>query len=474
MKYVLNFLICLIAVVTSAQNETDATRFLGKLELIQLRGVNGKVYEGKHPVFENRADLLSKSIDVHLIVVPATSSKVLDDPVVVLLGSIALTDRVAFYANNLPELRKEHDILLIDQRGSWHSNPLDCDVPRYTNSIYTWQDQKTFAKKAGACIREAQTKGKLEFYTTAQIIDDIEEVRNWLGYGKLNIWASGQGTVTARAYLRKYPDQVRTFTMNGVQPIEFSPWTQRQRLAREQLQRIFDECFADSACHTAYPELSEHFGLLYDRLKQYPEYTDLELPDGSMTKIGIDNLVLEDIIYRHLSNTTQSSLIPWIIVHSFQGDMQVLAQRASVGQRDVPLGTHLCLVCTEDPTHKNPRTVTYDQTTPFTSYFFEKEVQLCRSWPKSEEAPSYMLPFKSEIPALILSGSKDLMSPPGYGSEAASQLKNSKHYTLPGRGHDDVDACMIDLITEMIQEGSSKNLNKTCLKEELVVPFYVP
>lgn len=470
LKQFLLILFCAISLTAYSQEN----RFSGKLQFKEIEIFNGEAYyKGQLSVPEDRNSMVGKSIDLNIIVLPATSNTTLD-PVVVMMGPISLTENAMFYANNLPEIRKDRDIVLIDQRGSWNSNPLNCTLPRYTNSIYNFQDQKTFAKNIGNTLREVESKGTAQNYTNSQVVDDIDAIRKWLGYEQINIWASGVGTITARTYLFKYSENVRTLVLHSVQPIDHSAWTQSQRLARERLKEIFETCHADSACRAAYPELSEHFGLLYNRITSLVEYTDLELEDGSMTKIGIDQIVLENIIYRSMMSATESSLIPWIIEKAYNGDIQVLAQRAAIHKRKVPLGTYLCLACNEDPIHKDPRAITYDENTPFSSFFLRKEVEFCRAWPKTEADINYMKPFKSHVPTLILSGSIDHTSPPGYGSEAASNFKNSKHYVLEGRAKNDVDAVMIDLITEMIQEGSSKNLNRDLLKEMLVMPFYLP
>ena len=40
--------------------------------------------------------------------------------------------------------------------------------------------------------------------------DDLNEVRQWLGYGKINLEGGSYGTRMAQTYWRKYPETVRT------------------------------------------------------------------------------------------------------------------------------------------------------------------------------------------------------------------------------------------------------------------------
>lgn len=469
MKLIYAFLCVCVAYSVQAQ-----TRFQGKLTPIQRDGIEGTVFDGILSVPEEPSSLVGKQIELHITVLPALNATPKADPLLVLKGPVSFEEQLSFYAQHFPELRKDRDILLIDQRGSWASNPIDVSMPRYANSIYTYTDEKQFAQKIGTSIREAQQKANLNLYTNKQVVADVEAVRKWLEYDQLNIWALGDGTVTAQIYSSTYPDRVRSIVLQSMQPTQASPWLAKQAMQRIALKEVVKDCHADSLCRAAFPELSEHFGLLYDRLAKMPEYTDLQLPDGSMTKIGIDHIVLEDIIDRQMMSTTERSLIPWIVEGAYYGDMQILAQRADIAQREIPLGTWACITCNEDPIHKAPRGILYDDKTPFTSFFQHKTVQLCRAWPKVETGKEYLIPSSSSAPTLVLIGDADHTTSVDYANTQTAKLKNSKQVVLSGRAKKDVDSCTIDLITEMVQKGSAKNLDESCAQEKLVVPFYVP
>ena len=52
-------------------------------------------------------------------------------------------------------------------------------------------------------------------YTTAAGADDLDEVRAWLGYDKLNLAGYSYGTRMAQVYLKRHPESVRTVTLWG-------------------------------------------------------------------------------------------------------------------------------------------------------------------------------------------------------------------------------------------------------------------
>ena len=66
----------------------------------------------------------------------------------------------------------------------------------------------------------AALNGDPRFYTTAIAMDDLDEVREALGYETLNLYGVSYGTRAALSYLRKYPSRVRAVILDGVAPAE--------------------------------------------------------------------------------------------------------------------------------------------------------------------------------------------------------------------------------------------------------------
>jgi len=72
-----------------------------------------------------------------------------------------------------------------------------------------------------------------------------------------------------------------------------------------------------------------------------------------------------------------------------------------------------------------------------------------------------------KVPALILTGQWDPVTPPAYGDTAASYLPNSLHVIVPHGGHgfnglDGID-CIDQLILAFINSGSTKGLDTSCV-----------
>jgi len=73
------------------------------------------------------------------------------------------------------------------------------------------------------------------------------------------------------------------------------------------------------------------------------------------------------------------------------------------------------------------------------------------------------------VPALILTGQWDPVTPPVYGDTAARYLPNSLHLVIPHGGHgfgglDGLD-CVQNLITDFVERGTTSGLETSCVKD---------
>jgi pimeloyl-ACP methyl ester carboxylesterase len=52
-------------------------------------------------------------------------------------------------------------------------------------------------------------------------MDDLDELRQALGYDKINVFGGSYGTRAALVYLRQHGDHVRTLTLEAVAPPQY-------------------------------------------------------------------------------------------------------------------------------------------------------------------------------------------------------------------------------------------------------------
>src|SRR5581483_5804932 len=217
--------VCLaIAGVSGAASGADAppkTAVDARLHLAacSLPGVAPPVRCGTYRVPEDRAHPAGPRIELKVVLLGATGGKATADPVVFFAGGPgeAATDSAGYLAGTHEQLRARHDFVLVDNRGTGGSAPIDC--PMLEGKQGAQQVLDSFLPVAGvrAC-RAAQGRRDLAAYRTAAAVDDVAELLRDLGYGPANVWGVSYGTRSALELLRRHPAQVRTLALLGVVP----------------------------------------------------------------------------------------------------------------------------------------------------------------------------------------------------------------------------------------------------------------
>src|SRR6185436_16706016 len=165
----------------------------GKLSSCALPDAS-EAFCGTYEVFENRQTLAGRKIFLRIVVLPALGADRAPDPLFFLEGvpgGAAIPDAEIFVKDRLQQHR---DIVIVDTRGTGDSNPLACPV---------WGDGMRLdhffpLDAVTACRDELKQRADLTQYTTSAAMDDLDEVRRYLGYGKVNLYGGSYGTFAAQ------------------------------------------------------------------------------------------------------------------------------------------------------------------------------------------------------------------------------------------------------------------------------------
>ena len=100
-------------------------------------------------------------------------------------------------------------------------------------------------------------------------------------------------------------------------------------------------------------------------------------------------------------------------------------------------------------------------------YRLRQQRAACAIWPRGSIPDNYAEPTRSAVPALILTGEWDPVTPPIYGDTAARYLSQSLHVIVPHGGHgfnglNGLD-CIDSLILNFIDRGTTKGLDTSCV-----------
>jgi pimeloyl-ACP methyl ester carboxylesterase len=426
---------------------------------------------------ENPDAASGKRIRIHVAVVPSLRRQPLPDPIVVLSGGPgqAASD---FYLNTIAafeRLRRDRDIVVIDQRGTGRSQRLDCMLPDELNMPRF--DPASLKQAAAACL--AALPGDPRYYTTSVAVRDLEAIRVALDYQQFNLYGISYGTRVAQHYLRKYPRQVRAVVLDGVVPPDLALGADVAPMAQRVLDAILQRCAGQAQCQQAFPNIKDELAELRRQLAQ--KSIPLSVPDPRTsvpTAVDFGYLHLATALRLHSYDANTAALLPLLVHEAAQGRPQYIAAQALMISRNlnrqIANGMHNAVVCTEDIPSLTAAAVADPAIAA--SYmgrlFLESLQTVCSVWPQGTLDGDLHARLRSDIPVLLLSGENDPITPAHYGERAAQGLSNALHLVVAGQGHGQLNnPCVAGVLTRFFRAGTITKLNSACVAEQAAAPF---
>lgn len=434
---------------------------------------------GTLPVYENGVD--GRQIELSVAVLPALSSRPLPDPLVLLAGGPgqAASDISHMVGQALSKIRRERDVVVVDQRGTGRSNALECDFDDPDAPLAERLRTDLDDGRIDACIAKLQTHADLRFYGTEYAIADLDAVREALGYERVNLWGGSYGTRVALAYMRAFPQRVRSAVLDGVAPLSLLLPADIPKDNDRALSLLFEHCREDAACDQAWPHLEDEFRRLLATLAESPIETVVPEPlTGAPTTVTITRDAFVRILGGLLYQAEATTLIPLTIARATQGDFRALVGQAehlrTMSTGLVSVGMYYSVVCTEDRPFFTPDSLALAADGTFSGVAGGRELlRICDRWPKGQVSPDFRAPVVSDIPVLLLSGELDPVTPPRWAEDAGKTLSRSLHVVVPGTGHGTLgNACARSLVTRFVTQGSIDGLDSKCDSSSDRPPFF--
>ncbi|MDT7781067.1 MAG: hypothetical protein QOC99_3579, partial [Acidobacteriota bacterium] len=400
---------------------------------------------GQYEVFENRAAKTGRKIRLNLLVLPALADKPAPDPIFYLAGGPGAAATTYAGVSFMLRMHQKRDVVLLDQRGTGESNPLRCEFHADKNDMRDYFTEAWTPEKVRACRTELERKADLRLYTTTIAMADLDEVREALGYDKVNVYGGSYGSTTALAYLHFYPQHVRTVTVLGVAPLDFKLPLSFGRGVDHALERLFADCEADAKCHTAFPDLRKEFAGVVERLDKGPVTFDTLNPfTGQKQQATMSRGAFAEHVRLMLYQPNVLSVMP-ALIHEMYG--QNFARFGAIGfqlarslDEAIARGMQLSVICAEDI----PFIKESDLKSAFGGTFYgETRARIytaaCEGWPRGEVPTKFMEPIKSDTPVLMLSGELDPVTPPDFATALLKTLPHARQVLMHNATHNSYD-----------------------------------
>ena len=443
-------------------------------------GARAQAWCSTFDVPENRDDPHGRHIRLKLAIARSDAQVPEPDLVTLLAGGPgeAATEAWVIEAPAFGEVRKHHDVLLLDQRGTGGSNPLSCKSAEQASDQHVLKlDLDTMRKDVAACLDEVKQKADPRYYTTTIAVQDLEDVRKALGSPQLDLVGVSYGTRMAQQYIKHYPNSVRSAVLDSVVPNQVVLGEDFAGNLDDALKKDFAYCTAVPACKQRFGDSMQTLYQLRDALRANPHKVSFRDPETYETvERPLSEFSLASVVRMFAYQPETAALLPLSINAAAHGDVGPLLGQAKILSGDLSgdmnNGMSMSVICSEDADLLQPRT--QDQNTILGNHLVDAIKAQCDVWPHGARPDDFHAPLKSGKPILMLSGELDPVTPPRYGQQILPGLSDARQLIFKGQGHSLLGrGCMPQLLGKFIDKPDPRQLDASCLDKLGETPAFI-
>jgi len=404
-------------------------------------------------------------------------------------GSTIETYASLLLSNN--DLAPDRDIVLFDQRGTKYSQPnlyceeIDALIADTIEQDLTDEESQALSDQAVERCHARLSGGDnilLSDYNSFQNADDIETIRQALGYDQINLYGVSYGTLLAQHYMDRHPESLRSVILDAVVPRQTNFILNSAQTMNRSFSALFDACREDPACNKAYPDLEEVFFDTVKKLNETPARIPLTDQERSITyqNAVINGDTFMSGLFQMLYAGSLIPALPRMINDAQQGNFDFFSRIYSLllFDRSMSIGMYYSVICAEDadftPEDQDlagirPEIAKVEGDEP------KNLLNICQFWKVDELGAHADDPVVSEIPTLLLSGNFDPITPPAYAEETAQTLPNAYLYVNPAGGHGQAldNPCANTLIREFLDDPA-RPPDMSCALDSSGPQFFTP
>ncbi|RTZ01738.1 alpha/beta fold hydrolase [Flavobacterium bomense] len=337
-------------------------------------------------------------------------------------------------------LRENHDIVLVDLRGTGFSEPKLCpDLGKKLFQILSKnqskeQDVKDKVQVSLECKQDMIDKGiDLNSYNSISVINDLHALKTELKISKWNVYGVSYGTYISQNYAKIYPDDIRALVLDSSIPDISEYYTNNTENYILSLNKLFKSCKENSEYNKQYPNLEDVYYSNITNLEKNPITVDVDktiIPSGKFTYNAED---YKTAIQQSFYDKRLIEVIPLLIYQFRERNTATLASlvQAFSGALSLNYGTYFCFTCNEVIPFNNLQK--YDSIS--SSYnklhggisFYKSDFDVCNEWKKKEKNTKNILSLRNNNPfkVLILSGGFDPITPSYFAKKTADNFNQN-------------------------------------------------
>ena len=260
----------------------------------------------------------------------------------------------------------------MDQRGTGDSNGLLCDLDENVGETQSYFNDLFPPDRVRDCRQKLEQTSDLKLYTTPVAVGDLDEVREAMGYQKVNLYGGSYGTLASLEYLRQFGSHVRSVVFAGVStpalklPLNFA------KGAQAAMDALIADCVANVPCHDMAPNLQKEFADLLTQFTNGPVRFEITGDTGKQDAVVMPRGVFVERLRLMLYDPRVASYVPLLIHRAAQrirvprsGSQDVRNPTARTRGGGCTCRSHARSPCDrsrQERSYKRPRTPSWETT----------------------------------------------------------------------------------------------------------------
>ena len=448
----------------------------------QPEGFKDSLLVGTLPVYENWDAKSGRKINLFVAVTPAIKRDSLSEPIFIIDGGpgVAASNQSYFYTEIDQRYRQYHDIVYVDARGTGRSNPLHCPEIQTRSTPQEYFEDPYPKEELEACVKRYRDSVDFNFYKSKYMIEDLEAVRQWLGYDKINLNAISFGGKVSLMYMDRHPNSIHRVVLHAPDAPQIEYVSKRGRYSQRALDELFILCEKDSLCSTNYPNLRNEFNVVMQRLRDDKIKRNIEW-NGATQQIELQWPPIAAKIAKMLYSDDQYGQIPYLVHEAYLENYNPILEAMNITNTETDYffanGLWFSNICAEDLPVSRENYDESEKASFLSDYIFKTRKSACDHWPVLPSDRADLKPVVSDIPTLLISGHFDPTLPPETGEEIVKHLSNGQQIIIPYMAHMLGELTNIECYDRYILayfDGKENQLDTDCFNEMKPEPFKLP
>jgi pimeloyl-ACP methyl ester carboxylesterase len=367
-------------------------------------------------------------------------------------------------------LLADHDLLLVDNRGSGASDPIHCP-----------EAEQSFTLAAAVQCRTL-LGSRADDYGTVAAVDDLDAVLRYIHASDVDLYGESYGTFFAQVFALRHPQGLQRLVLDGALPLDPDPW--RVASIAAGLAALRTVCQTDAACNSlGDPDVL--LGRVLTRLRAGTDVGNLRSEGPPLLAVQVEGAGFKGSAYRELPAALHSYLngdiLPLVRLanEAFHGGASAGPTLATENAgllladdcADFPLPFDLRAPLARQRRQLNDArarvaTASARELLPFTAReALSREPDICVGWPAPKNPPPRAQDQTfPNVPTLVLEGALDTVTTAQGARSVAREFPDGRYLEVPFVRHitalRDDSGCAANIAATFL---ASKTINTACL-----------